>query len=297
MTYTLLGFAAGRPVVWLALSESGGAYAEAAEAIRAELQHGSSTAEIVAAPWRELNGQPEPAPRLVVAIGVAALRGMQESGRPLPLLATLVPRAVWAGSAAASPSGRPQSAVWLDQPVSRQFDLLRLAMPSRLRVGVLLGPDSRIFESDLQRTATERNMSAIAARTDGVESLSAVLQHVLEDADVLLALADPHVYNGATIQNILTSAYRRRIPLAGFSPTYVKAGALLALYSTPAQVGTQAGEIVRAYLMGRPLPPAQGPRDFSISVNTDVARSLGISIEPDAAAKWSEQLHAKERGQ
>lgn len=277
--------------------DQGGVYSEAVDAIRSELQRGGiPMADIVVKPWYELareGGQP----RIAVAIGVGALRGLIDAGTRMPLLAALVPRASYAGLAtAAGQGGRAHSAVWLDQPAGRQFDLLRLALPSRQRVGVVYGPESRIFENEMQRAAGERGVAVVSARIDTAAQLSAALQKTLEDADLLLALPDPQIYNGATIQNVLTATYRHRIPMAGFSPAYAKAGALLALYSTPAQIGTQVGEIVRGFLAGRPLPPAQGPRDFSIGVNGDVARSLGISVGADAAEKWAEQLRGRERG-
>ncbi|MGE5467008.1 MAG: ABC transporter substrate-binding protein [Ignavibacteria bacterium] len=283
---------AGQPVVWLATADPGGPYAEVVDAVRAELQ--GVAAEVVAKPWPELMRSEGPAPRIVVAIGVSALRGFSESGPRVPLLATLVPRAAYAGAAAAL-AGRPHSAVWLDQPAGRQLDLLRLALPGRTRVGVVFGSESRAYENEIQRAAAERGLILVGARSEAPDQLPSALRKALEDADVLLALPDPQVYNGATIQNVLTSTYRQRVPMAGFSPAYVKAGALLALYSTPAQVGNQVGDIVRGFLSGRPLPAPQGPRDFVVGANADVGRSLGIPIDPNAAEKWAEQLRGKER--
>ena len=290
-TFSARTAAAGEPVVWLALTENGGAYEETAAAVRAELQRTGTPVELVARPWRELQAGAGPLPRLIVAVGVGALRGLTETESKVPLVATLVPRAAYQRIAdSAVRGGRPLSAVWLDQPVVRQLDLLRLALPARHRIGVLLGPESRPLEAELARAAAERNLEIAAQRVDAAEQLPAALHRVLDDSDVLLALPDPQIYNGATIQNVLTSAYRQRLPLTGFSPAYVKAGAMLAIYSTPVQVGTQTGEIVRAALAGRPLPAAQGPRLFVVGLNLDVARSLGIAVEADAAARWTEQL-------
>jgi putative ABC transport system substrate-binding protein len=296
MTYALCGVAlAADATVWIALADTGpGPYAEAAEAIRAELRRGAGGADIVVRPWREFVAGNAAPPRLVVAVGVAALRGVVESGVKGPLVATLVPRAAYARFADAA-GARTATAVWLDQPMTRQLDLLRLALPERRRVGVLLGPESRIFDTDLRHAAADRNQTVAAEYVEAPSQLPGALQQALEGADVLLALPDPQIYNSATIQDVLMAAYRRRVPMAGFSPAYVRAGALLALYSTPAQIGAQVGEIVRGFLAGRPLPPAQGPREFSVSVNADVARSLGIPVDADAAARWAEQLRAKEK--
>ena len=95
-------------------------------------------------------------------------------------------------------------------------------------------------------------------------------------------MPDATVYNNRTISNILLTAYHQRSPVVGFSPAYVKAGALLALYSTPAQVGQQAGEAARLGLATGSLPPPAAPRHFRISTNPYVARSLGIQLEDPA---------------
>lgn len=287
-------WAGGEPVVWLALGEVGGVHADVATAVAAELQRTGTRTELIVKPWRELLDEPGPPPRLVVAIGVGAWRGMAASASKAPLLATLVPRGAYQIEAGhATRGGRAVSALWLDQPVARQLDVLKLALPRRGRVGVLLGPDSRLVEQELLRAAAERDLDIVAARVGSADQLPTALQRVLGEGDVLLALPDPQIYNGATIQNVLTSAYRHRLPLVGFSPAYVKAGAMLSIYSTPAQLGTQAGEIVRAVLGGRPLPAAQGPRLFSIGLNADVARSLGIVVVADAETRWVEQLRSE----
>ena len=91
----------------------------------------------------------------------------------------------------------------------------------------------------------------------------AALKPVLDDAEVLLAVADPEVYNGTTVSNILLATYRAQLPVVAFSPAYVNAGALLALYSTPRQIGTQAAGLARQLQLGGPTVAAsQYPVEF-----------------------------------
>jgi ABC-type uncharacterized transport system substrate-binding protein len=294
MTYTWTGGArAAEPPVWIALSDAGGAYAEAAAAIRAEIERaGSGQGQTVVRPWREFSAA-APAPRLIVAVGSQALRGIAEGGPKVPLLAVLVPAASYERSGAGA-GGRTHSAVLIEQPPTRQLAALRLALPDRPRVGVPFGPTSRSHEPAFRSAAAAAGMQLVAGRVDGPDALGTVLQRLLEDSDLLLALADPDVFNSASIQNVLTAAYRRRVPLVAFSPAYVRAGALLALYSTPAQFGRQAGEIARAFLAGRPLPPAQPPRDFVVGINGEVARSLGLALRPEDGVELAAQIRMRE---
>ena len=57
-------------------------------------------------------------------------------------LCLLIPRQAFERLAPPRGDGRPRrlSAVFIDQPLSRQLELLRIALPGRNRVGVVLGP-------------------------------------------------------------------------------------------------------------------------------------------------------------
>ncbi|MDO9189477.1 MAG: ABC transporter substrate binding protein, partial [Sulfurimicrobium sp.] len=103
---------------------------------------------------------------------------------------------------------------------------------------------------------------------------------VLADSDVLLAVPDPLVFNKGTVQSLLLTTYRYQDPVIGFSHAYVKAGALASVHTMPEQVGRQAADVILRTLGSRPawLPPPENPKYFSVSVNYQVARSLGLSI-------------------
>jgi len=282
--------------VWVALSETGGAHAEAAEALRTEVEKAlPGRIDWRVAHWSQFSGA-TPEPHWIVAVGTAAQRGMQglfaADTTPPPLLAILVPRLAFERIAdqrrlrAAS-----VSAVFLDQPPARQLELIHLALPAARNVGILVSAESQAHGAGLEKAAKDRGMR-LAVSPVGQDGLFPALQSLLADAEVLLALPDPAVFNGQTAANILTAAYRRHVPLVGFSPAYVKAGALLALYSTPAQVGARGGEVLRQTLPGKLLPPPQWPREYVVAVNQDVARSLGIALDEKVLA---EQLRQKER--
>lgn len=293
MLYAFSGAAlAAEPLVWVALSDAGGAHAEAAEAAEAEIERtGAGQGDALIRPWRELSGPP---PRLIIAVGGQALSGMLASGPRVPLLAVLVPEWAFQRSVAGF-NDRSNSAVLLDQPPARQFAALRLALPDRRRVGVVFGPESRWQEPAYQRAATDAGLTLVVGRVSAPDDLARTLQRTLDDCDVLLAVADSVVFNNASVQNILTAAYRQRVPLVGFSPSYVKAGALLAVYSSPTQVGRQAGEMARVFLSGRPLQSPQAPHDFVVGINAEVARSLGVPLRPGDEAALVQQLRAAER--
>ncbi len=295
MTYGWARAADAVPV-WIALSDSVGPHVEAAAALRADVDQAlPGRVEWRIAHWSRL-GAPGPEPHWVVAIGTAALKGMQDlyahDARPPPLLAVLVPRLAFERMAdPVRVRAGSVSAVFLDQTPARQLELIRLALPDAHRFGILITGESKAYAPALEAAGRERGLQMVSSVVEQ-GGLYPALQSLLPDVDVLLALPDPMVFNSQTAGSILTAAYRRQVPLAGFSPAYVKAGALLALYSTPAQVGRRGGELLRQALAGRPLPQPQSPREFTVEVNQNVARSLGLVLDE---ARLGEQLRQKDR--
>jgi ABC-type uncharacterized transport system substrate-binding protein len=178
---------------------------------------------------------------------------------------------------------RPSSAVFIDQPIARQLRLLVLALPQRRRVGVLLGPSSSRLADEIRAAAAAPLQIDLQSVPRGADLVSS-LRDLLSRNDVLLAVADPEIYSSETAQGLLLITYHAGIPMMGFSQSYVRAGALLAVYSSPGQIGRQVGEVVQA--MARTgfssLPPPAYPRHFSVAVNRQVGRSLGLSLPDDA---------------
>ncbi|MCW2311706.1 ABC transporter substrate-binding protein [Rhodoferax antarcticus] len=228
--------------------------------------------------------QSDQAPRqdIFVALGSEAAQVLLARKVPAPVLCALLPRSSFERllrSNGRVMSGR-LSAIYLDQPLARQLTLVRLALPQAGRLGVLWGPESFGNARSLQLQAAAYGVSLSEVVLGRVEDLSTSLPELLADSDVLLALPDPLVFNSSTIQNILLSSFRARVPMVAFSPAYVRAGAVLALYTTPEQAGQQAAEQVWQVLQGKPLPdhPTE-PNDFEVGVNAHVARSLGLTFD------------------
>lgn len=282
LTMTLVYAQGDGPQVWVALSEDGGPYAESAAVLRAELE---SRTRLVTGKWPDLFAGGTPPPNLVVTVGQAAFEGVLGEldrrgpgwGR-IPVLATLLPRTGYEKRLEDYRREKRQiSAVVLDQPPERQLALIARALPDRNAVGVMAGIQTLGMVDALAGAAARRGLKLNTIKA--TDALYPALRWLLETSNVLLAVPDPVIYHGGSLQNILLTAYRARVPVVAFSPAYVKAGAVLAVYSTPEQVARSAAELVRGWLAGRSLPSLQSPREFSVATNPKVAASLGIRLD------------------
>jgi len=305
LAFTLLAApaAALSETVGLLVSGEGGSYAEVTEAIQAELKsQPESRVRVAVVGTAAADELARAGPRLLITVGTrAAQTALRAGDARLPLLSVLIPRASFEAmlvearsiEARAGGEARRVSAVFLDQPAARQIELIRQALPTPTRIGVVFGPDSARDRERLQAAADAKRLNLVAETVTRDTELFPALQRVMADSDAFLALPDPRVVNADTAQNLLLTSFRMRRPVIGYSWAYVRAGALAAVYSTPAQIGAQAGRIARTVLRGGAMPAPQFPAEFSVSVNRQVARSLGVEVDDESAIR--ERIARQER--
>ncbi|MBZ0069072.1 MAG: hypothetical protein K8F26_09690 [Thiobacillus sp.] len=219
---------------------------------------------------------------LAVAVGVRSAESLSALANRPPVLAVLVPRAWYlkTGRARLTEGRRSASAIYIDQPFDRQAQLIRLALPDVRRVGVLLSDDQEGIVSELGESLRAQQLGLMHVLLDESDRLITPLETVLSEVDLLLAVPDPLIFNRNTAQSLFLTSYRYRDPVLGYSRSLTRAGALLSLHSSPAQIGRQTAEWVRSVLRSPSirLPSPTYPAYFSVSINEQVARSLGFSL-------------------
>lgn len=241
----------------------------------------------------EMTAPPDgPAPDLVVPVGTRATRSVKHWGGSFAVYNILITRdvfnSVYPDYASASRENRRRiSAVFLEQPLKRQFRFIHLALPRLRHCGVLLSEHPGRLVAEMKAASEATDMDLDVVQFGGPRKPVDSFRNVIENNDVILALPDSNVLSPNRAKWLLYMAYQRRVPVIGFSQAIVDAGALGAVYSTPAQIGRQAAEdIIEIMLDVRDqpdaawrLPPPRYPRYFEVAINRAVARSLSIDVK------------------
>lgn len=167
-------------------------------------------------------------------------------------------------------------AVFIDQPLKRILTFTRLALPNNKRLGFLMSNEYRNVLFNFNSVTKDYSYHLVIHKDH--KNLISSLNQVMNDTDVIVALPDPLIFNRRSTHNILLSTYRKLIPLIGFSRSYIKAGALTGIYSTPELIGKQTGELIAQLARENNIVnlPRLDSKYFMISVNNKVARSLGL---------------------
>jgi ABC-type uncharacterized transport system substrate-binding protein len=220
---------------------------------------------------------------LFVPLGQRALKEVLKYSGNTPVLASLISKYDFDREIhnRRHPENNNIGAIYIDQPLDRHLLFSKLALPNVNRFSFIISNGNKHTIDKLNLLDQESYRIGILNPGDNVLS---TLSHILTDADAIIAVPDPIIFNLRTTRSILLSTYRKRIPVIGFSESYVKAGALAAIYSTPEFIGKQTGEVIshlieQDSLRNKAFPlPRIHAKYFSISVNKRVSRSLGLPV-------------------
>ncbi len=175
---------------------------------------------------------------------------------------------------------RQVSSICIDQPTSRSIRLAKLLLPRAKKAGVMLGPSSVERQEKLAESISAAGMAPEFVTVGAKDNPIAKIEPLMRNTDVFIPVPDSRLINIATAKWILQLSYRHKVPVIAFSRTYVKAGALAAIYSSPQNVALQAAEwIADTVMVTAKEGQAYPPKYYSMHFNYSVASSLDVAIE------------------
>lgn len=225
---------------------------------------------------------------IVVTVGASATEKLMARKPNVKIIAVLITDSAFA-SLANKYFGSKQAAlnagvsvVCLDQPVQRSVELAKLIIPSAEKAGLMLGPVSYDHIETFSRQIKMAGMTPNIVKFSDQKNPILTIEPVLSQSDIFIPVPDTRLINIATAKWILQLSYRHRVPVIAYSKAYLKGGALAAIYSSPANVGRQAAELLLHNLQTPSLEGgAHMPAYFSIAFNDSVAAFFNLSLESE----------------
>ena len=212
-------------------------------------------------------------PRVVVALGTksaALLR--RELGSGTTLIETLIldPERL----------GEPEARLrWIDHhvPATELLGTLAEILPPGAPIGVLYDPTHT--GSLVERARTGARRARIDLRTAAVEARGEIedaVDGLREDVKGLWIPPDSTLVNRESFPLLLRLSREHRLPLVVHSPELVRAGATLAVYVDPVDLGRALGEVATGIEAGEdPGPPRLPAR---LALNAEAAAALGLVV-------------------
>jgi putative ABC transport system substrate-binding protein len=173
--------------------------------------------------------------------------------------------------------------VGLEFSLESQFDVMRRILPDVGTVGVLYSPkeNQEIIDSALNLTK-KLGVKLVPKPVETPRDIPDALESLASNVDLLWGITDQVVVSPQTAEPILLFSFRNKIPFAGLSTPWVKAGALYALERDYSDIGSQCAEIA-VKILNKTAPrtiQVVSPRKILFSLNLKSARTMKIDL-PD----------------
>lgn len=214
---------------------------------------------------------------VAVVIAVGARAAQVAAQLELPSVACMLLQS------AAAPSTPRLVKVPLGVPARTQIDTLRALVPTAKRVGVLYDPRFNAAEVAELKAAGEAARVQVVGRTvDDQRATPAAFDALVGDVDGLILLADATVVSKSFIQFLLARSFEKRLPVLGYSESFVRLGLLAALVPSPADNGRIAARIARRLVEGVAPSELAGAAAMrgALVVNKAAAAKMGFVLPP-----------------
>ena len=215
-------------------------------------------------------------PVAIVAVGSDAVRAVLAQDSQTKTISSMT---LEADRAAGSQAGRVTAAVYLDIPIRTLVVELRKIFPEKTRVGVIRNPGrGGDTASQIRSQAPEPGLLEIAECASADELLPVFLAF-RKKVDFVVCLPDGSLYNSATARPLIMASLENRLPIVGFSPAFLRAGAAVAVYPDYRGIGQQTADLVRRCLEPGDCTGWETPRKVEVAVNAKVLRMLGMEFK------------------
>jgi putative ABC transport system substrate-binding protein len=224
-------------------------------------------------------------PDLIFTVGSAATKRITDEIHDIPVVFSMVlPSSGKRGLQELRATGPNVTGASMEIPVRTQFMKLKEVLPDVKRVGVLYNPDvSGPMVEEAAEIARGLGLELVPLEVSSETDVLATTKTLVRSVDVLWSVADSTVFSHQGLKQILLETLRNRIPFVGLSPSFVKAGALLAFSTDYRDLGRQAGEQSLRILVGEDIAliPMTVPRHLLLSINMNTAKRIQVQIRDE----------------
>lgn len=221
-------------------------------------------------------------PTLFHSVGSKATKLAKKNFEKTPLIFSMVLNPVASGFVDSMRApGQNMSGASMDIPFGQQFKAMKRILPKTRNIGIIYSEaETGLVVAEAEKVAFQLGLKLVRAEVKSPADLYGALNKLVGKVDFLWSVADGNVFTRETTREILIATLREGIPFMGLSPSFVRAGALAALESSPYEMGRNAAGLMKEVIDGR--PPAEIPvimaNNVKLYINSNTIDLLGIKV-------------------
>jgi len=258
--------------------------------------------------YRFADGKPERFPQLagelvqlksdVIVVGASnGIRAVQEATATIPIVMAYSIDPVGNGLVAslAHPGGNTTGlASAQEDTVSKQVELLAMAVPGLSRLAILTNPNLRIHGPLLQAAKTAAAKAAVTLVPVAAGTTLQEIERAFElmtNEDIRATVFLPDSFLLLSRQRIAELAIRNRLPSIFANRDYVEVGGLMSYGESFGDFGRRAANFVDKIFKGiKPAElPIEQPTRFFLVLNLKTAKTIGLSV-PDKLLALADEV-------
>jgi len=181
--------------------------------------------------------------------------------------------------------GKPKGAltgVLINVSPDTQFSTLKLMFKNHsMSAGIIYNPDiSGFVVSEYRKSEPEYDYQILEFPVSNSDEIPEALNRIKTDANFILSVVDNMVYNSKNAQFITRFSVLNKIPLIGFSPQMVEAGALIGFYCDYPKLGDQSANLMEKLIKAENVYSVQVelPDNINFSINKTIASVMKVDI-------------------
>jgi putative tryptophan/tyrosine transport system substrate-binding protein len=218
-------------------------------------------------------------PRVVIAIGSQAAELLASA--PAAVIATMI----LDSDRRAASGGNLLATVSLEVSFATVLVEVKHVVPGTTRVGILRDPArGGPSQAELGAQAKRQGFTLEFANSRGPQDLLESFVSLSDRVDFVWCPPDSSLFNPTTVQPLVMASLRHRLPIIGFSESFVRAGAAVGVYPDFRDIGAQTAALTQRVLASQPAAPRETPRTVKVAVNQRIMRLFGLSYSQSAVA-------------
>ena len=158
------------------------------------------------------------------------------------------------------------------------------------RIGTLYTPylDQDVIDK-AKIIAEKYNFSLAAQEVYSKDQIQKQLETLFrQQIQLLWSTADQKIYSKKSLQYILLSLNRFKVPYMGLSKSYLKLGAYVSMDPDPVHIGKKTADMAKRMIEKRQNPmitPVEFPDEVRYSINEKVMKQFRFKIDPKILEK------------
>jgi putative tryptophan/tyrosine transport system substrate-binding protein len=215
-------------------------------------------------------------PQLIFALGTKAAQIAQANFKNIPIVFALVlePELIKEANV---------TGVLMDIPAKMKLEQLKQLFPGKSNLGLVFSDRTIAKAAEFLQACNELGFKLIAKKVDSEKQLPESIRAIKAQMDIFIMVPDTKIYFPQSVKYLLQESQKQKFPVIGLSRFYSKDGAVISFDCDYLDLGKQAGELALKIIDGaNPAQiPAVTPRKINYSLNSVVAKTIGIKFSPE----------------